>query len=183
MGYSIPVIFLAGLGTFLTPCVLPLIPIYIGTLAGGIAHDFNNVLFSIIGYTELTMDDLPEDSQAHKNMQEVLNGAMRAADMVKQILTFSRNSVTEKKPIKIQSTVQEALSLLRTSIPSTIEIRQNIDDVCRSVPKKPGTTGHDAKDSCRPVLADATQIHQVVMNLATNAYHAKYDRRGAGRSA
>jgi PAS domain S-box-containing protein len=126
----------------------------IGTLAGGIAHDFNNVLFSIIGFTELTMDDVPKGSLAHENLQEVLNGAMRASEMVQQILAFSRNATTEKKPIKVQSVVKEALKLLRTSIPSTIEIHQNIDE------------------GCRPILADSTQIHQVIMNLATNAYQA-----------
>ncbi len=132
----------------------------IGTLAGGIAHDFNNVLFSIIGFTELTMDDVPEGSVALDNLQEVLNGAMRASKMVQQILAFSRNAATEKKPIKVQSVVKEAINLLRTSIPSTIEIRQDIDE------------------SCRPVLADSTQIHQVIMNLATNAYQAMLEKGG-----
>ncbi len=132
----------------------------IGTLAGGIAHDFNNVLYSIIGYTELAMDDVPEGSLAQKNLKEVLKGAMRAKDMVKQILTFSRKADTEKKPIKIQSIVKEALKLLRTSIPSTIDIRQDIDT------------------DCGPVLADSTQIHQVVMNLATNAYQAMREKGG-----
>ena len=126
----------------------------IGTLAGGIAHDFNNILYSIIGYTELTMDDIPEGSLAQNNLKEVLKGAMRAKDMVKQILTFSRKADTQKKPIKIQSVVKEALKLLRTSIPSTIEIRQSIDE------------------DCSPVFADSTQIHQMVMNIATNAYQA-----------
>ena len=132
----------------------------IGTLAGGIAHDFNNVLYSIIGYTELTMDDVPEGSLAQKNLKEIFKGAMRAKDMVQQILAFSRKTDTEKKPIKAQSVVKEALKLLRTSIPSTIEIRQNIDA------------------DCSPVLADATQIHQVVINLATNAYQAMQEKGG-----
>jgi len=132
----------------------------IGTLAGGIAHDFNNVLYSIIGYTELTMDDMPEGSLAQKNIEEVFKGAMRAKDMVQQILAFSRKADTEKKPIKVQSVVKEALKLLRTSIPSTIEIRQNI------------------YADCGPILADPTQIHQVVMNLATNAYQAMREKGG-----
>lgn len=132
----------------------------IGTLAGGIAHDFNNALYSIIGYTELTMDDMPEDSLAQENLKEVLNGALRAKDMVKQILAFSRKADTVKKPIKVQSVVSEALKFLRTSIPTTIEIRQNIDD------------------DCGPILADSTQIHQVVMNLATNAYQAMREKGG-----
>ncbi len=132
----------------------------IGTLAGGIAHDFNNVLHSIIGYTELTLEDLPEGSLVQKNLKEVFKGAMRAKEMVQQILAFSRKADTEKKPIKVQSVVKEAIKLLRTSIPSTIEIRQNIDA------------------ECRPVLADSTQIHQVVMNLSTNAYQAMREKGG-----
>ena len=132
----------------------------IGTLAGGIAHDFNNVLYSIIGYTELTMDDVPEGSLAQKNLKEVFKGAMRAKDMVQQILAFSRKADTQKKPIKVQSVLKEAIKLLRTSIPSTIEIRHNIDE------------------DCSPALADSTQVHQVVMNLATNAYQAMRAKGG-----
>jgi CheY-like chemotaxis protein/anti-sigma regulatory factor (Ser/Thr protein kinase) len=132
----------------------------IGTIAGGIAHDFNNVLYSIIGYTELTMDDVPDGSLAQSNLKEVLNGALRAKDMVKQILAFSRKADTAKKPIKVQSVVAEALKFLRTSIPSTIEIRRNIDA------------------DCGPILADSTQIHQVIMNLATNAYQAMLEKGG-----
>jgi PAS domain S-box-containing protein len=132
----------------------------IGTLAGGIAHDFNNVLYSIIGYAELTMDDLPEDSLAQNNLKELLIASNRAKDMVQQILTFSRQAETEKKPIKVQSVVKEAIKFLKTSIPTTIEICQNIDA------------------DCGPVLADPTQIHQVVMNLATNAYYAMRSKGG-----
>jgi PAS domain S-box-containing protein len=132
----------------------------IGTLAGGIAHDFNNVLYSIIGYAELTMDDLPENSLAQNNLKELLIASNRAKDMVQQILTFSHQAETEKKPIKFQSVVKEAIKLLKTSIPTTIEICQNIDA------------------DCGPVLADPTQIHQVVMNLATNAYYAMREKGG-----
>lgn len=132
----------------------------IGTLAGGIAHDFNNILYSILGYAELAMDDVPEGSLARENLKEVLKGAVRAKDMVQQILTFSRKTDTKKKPIRIQSVVTEALNLLRTSIPTTIELRQNIDA------------------DCGPILADPTQIHQVVMNLATNAYQAMREKGG-----
>jgi len=132
----------------------------IGTLAGGIAHDFNNVLTSIIGYTELTMDDVTEVSSAKKNLQNVLKAAMRAKDMVQQILAFSRKTDNEKKPIKVQTVVKDALKMLRASIPSTVQIHQNIND------------------DCRPVLADPTQIHQVVMNLATNAYQALQEKGG-----
>ena len=132
----------------------------IGTLAGGIAHDFNNILYSIIGYTELTMDDVPEGSLAQKNLTEVLKGALRAKDMVRQILAFSRKDDIQKKPVKIQPVVKEALKLFRASIPTTIEIRQSIDE------------------DCGPVLAASTQIHQIVMNLATNAYQAMQEKGG-----
>ena len=132
----------------------------IGRLAGGIAHDFNNVLYSIIGYTELTMDDMPEGSLAQKNLKEVFKAAMRAKDMVRQILVFSRKDDIQKKPVKIQPVVKDALKLLRSSIPATIEIRRSIDE------------------DCGPVLAASTQIHQVVMNLATNAYQAMQEKGG-----
>jgi nitrogen-specific signal transduction histidine kinase/ActR/RegA family two-component response regulator len=132
----------------------------IGTLAGGIAHDFNNILSAMIGFTELTIDDVPEGSLARENLEEVLKSSTRAKEMVKQILAFSRKSETEKKPVRIQSIVKEALKLLRPSIPSTIEIRQRIDE------------------NCGPVLADSTQIHQVIMNLATNAYQAMRQKGG-----
>jgi len=126
----------------------------IGTLAGGIAHDFNNVLYAIAGYTEIVRDDMPEESLARRNLNEVLKGATRAQDMIQQILAFSRKADAEKTPIKIQAVILEALKLLRTSIPSTIEIRQNIDA------------------TCGPIVANLTQIHQIVVNLATNAYQS-----------
>ncbi|MEA3359363.1 MAG: PAS domain S-box protein, partial [Thermodesulfobacteriota bacterium] len=132
----------------------------IGTLAGGIAHDFNNVLYAIIGYTELSMDAVPEGSKARRNLNEVLKAADRATDMVQQILTFSRKSEKEKKPTSVQSVLKEAVKLIRTSLPSTIEIRQDI-----------------AAD-CGPVMADPTQIHEVIMNLGTNAYHAMREKGG-----
>jgi C4-dicarboxylate-specific signal transduction histidine kinase len=85
----------------------------IGTLAGGIAHDFNNILFPIVGYTELTMDEVSEDSVAHNNLEEILKAANRAKDLVKQILTFSRQSDQERKPVEVQNVITEALKLLR----------------------------------------------------------------------
>jgi PAS domain S-box-containing protein len=126
----------------------------IGTLAGGIAHDFNNILYSIIGYTELALDDTEKGTQLHENLQQLFVAANRARDLVKQILTFSRQVDQKPKPLKIQLVVKEALKLVRSSLPSTIEINQNIDKTCGLV------------------MADATQIHQLVMNLLTNAYHA-----------
>jgi len=131
----------------------------IGTLAGGIAHDFNNILSGIIGYAELAKMDIGANEKAQKNIAQVMNGARRAGEIVSQILTFSRHAESEMRPLKIYLIVKEAVKFLRSSIPSTIHI---IEDV-------------DAKDM---VLADATQIHQVVMNLGTNAYHAMRDSGG-----
>jgi signal transduction histidine kinase len=132
----------------------------IGTLAGGIAHDFNNILFPIVGYTELTMDEVPEDSVAHNNLEEILKAANRAKELVKQILTFSRQSGQERKPVEIQQVIKEALKLLRASIPASIEIV------------------HDIDENCSPVMGDATQIHQIIINLCTNAYQAMQDGGG-----
>jgi signal transduction histidine kinase/ActR/RegA family two-component response regulator len=132
----------------------------IGTLAGGIAHDFNNILFPIVGYTELTMDDVPEGSQARQNLDEVLKAANRAKELVQQILTFSRQSSQERRPLKVQYLIKEATKLLRATIPSSIEIECNIDE------------------SCGPIKGDPTQIHQIIMNLCTNAYHALQETGG-----
>jgi signal transduction histidine kinase/ActR/RegA family two-component response regulator len=132
----------------------------IGTLAGGIAHDFNNILFPIVGYTELTMDEVPEDSQAGQNLKEVLKASHRAKELVQQILTFSRQGGQERNPLEVQFLIKEALQLLRATIPSTIEIDCNVDK------------------NCGPIMGDPTQIHQVVMNLCTNAYHAMQETGG-----
>jgi signal transduction histidine kinase/CheY-like chemotaxis protein len=132
----------------------------IGTLAGGIAHDFNNILFPIVGYTELTMDDVPEGSQAKKNLAEVLKATNRAKGLVQQILTFSRQNGQERKPLKVQILIKEALKLLRATIPSSIEIQCLVED------------------GCGLVKGDPTQIHQVIMNLCTNAYHALQETGG-----
>lgn len=126
----------------------------IGVLAAGIAHDFNNLLQSIIGYSELAKSALPEGSEEAETIEEVLKAGRRASDLVRQILAFSRRSDQERKPVEPCTAVREALTLLRASIPSTIEIRQNIGQVC-------GT-----------ILADPSQLHQVVVNLCTNAYQA-----------
>lgn len=132
----------------------------IGTLAGGIAHDFNNILFPIVGYTELTMDDIPAGSEARKNLEEVLKAADRAKKLVQQILTFSRQGSQERKPLRVQSIIQESLGLLRATLPSSIQIECNIDE------------------ECGLIMGDPTQIHQVIMNLCTNAYHALQDTGG-----
>jgi len=133
----------------------------IGTLAGGIAHDFNNILFPIVGYTELTMDEVPEDSQAAQNLKEVLKATHRAKGLVQQILTFSRQGGQERKPLQVQSLIKEALKLLRATIPSSIEIECNVNEKCGSI------------------MGDPTQIHQIIMNLCTNAYHAMQETGGA----
>ncbi|MEE9504001.1 MAG: PAS domain S-box protein, partial [Thermodesulfobacteriota bacterium] len=114
----------------------------IGTLAGGIAHDFNNILSPIILYAEMVLEDISEDSPLRFSIEEIYRASLRAKDLVKQILTFSHQAEQEKIPLKISPIVKEALKLLRASLPSTIEIRQNIE----------------VKDSV--VLADPTQIHQ-----------------------
>jgi signal transduction histidine kinase/ActR/RegA family two-component response regulator len=132
----------------------------IGTLAGGIAHDFNNILFPIIGYAELTMDDAAEGSPTRRNLEEILKAATRAKELVQQILTFSRQNGQERKPVKVQGIAGEALRLLRASIPKTIEIECALDD------------------SCRAIMGDPTQIHQVIMNLCTNAYQAMQETGG-----
>ena len=132
----------------------------IGTLAGGIAHDFNNILFPIVGFTELTMDDVPADSQARMNLEEILKATNRAKELVQQILTFSRQSDHERKPLQVHFIIKEALKLLRASIPTSIEIQSDLDE------------------TCGPIKGDPTQIHQVVMNLCTNAYQAMADTGG-----
>ena len=126
----------------------------IGTLAGGIAHDFNNILAAIIGYTELVRMDLVEGTALMANINKVLSASYRARDLVAQILAFSRQTEQELKPVSISAIVKEALKLLRASLPATIEIRQRLL-------MEPAT-----------ILADATQIHQVLMNICTNAGHA-----------
>lgn len=126
----------------------------IGTLAGGIAHDFNNILSPLIGYTEIIREDLPADSHLLNYTNQILKAALRSRDLVQQILAFSRQSNEEKKLVEIQPIVSEALKLMHASIPSTIEIKNQLD----------------AKHCV--VNADPTKIHQIVMNLATNAYHA-----------
>ncbi len=126
----------------------------IGTLAGGIAHDFNNLLTAILGFSELVKDDLPEESQAHADLEKVIGAGKRARDLTRQILAFSRQSEQEKMPVKMQLILKEALKLLRASIPSTIAI------------------GQDVEPDCPSVLADPGQLHQIIMNLCTNAYQA-----------
>jgi signal transduction histidine kinase len=129
----------------------------IGVLAGGIAHDFNNILGAILGYTDLALHEVAPDDPAVQYLQEVLTAGRRAQSLVLQILTFSRASEPERIPVQLRFIVKEALKLLRASLPTTIDIRQDID--------------HD--DGA--VLADLTQMHQVLMNLCANAEYAMSD--------
>jgi signal transduction histidine kinase/CheY-like chemotaxis protein len=131
----------------------------IGSLAGGIAHDFNNILSAMIGYSELTAISLPEGSVLHSNMKTILDAGFRAKELVQQILTFSKQHEKERVAVKLSRIVKEALKLLRPALPSTIEIKLALE------------TESD-------ILADPTQLHQVVMNLCTNAYHAMQEDGG-----
>ncbi|MBI9084867.1 MAG: response regulator [Desulfobacterales bacterium] len=132
----------------------------IGVLAGGIAHDFNNILFPIIGLTEMLIEDIPKGGPIQKSLREILAGAARARDLVRQILAFSRQADQEVKPVRVQDVLREVLRLVRPSLPATIDIRSRIDDACGLV------------------MADPTQIHQVALNLITNAYHAMAETGG-----
>ena len=132
----------------------------IGTLAAGIAHDFNNILFAIIGYTEMALQNIPVDSKPGKNLNKTLQAGKRAKDLVKQILAFSRKSESKKKPVQVHLIVNEVLKFLRSSLPATIQIHQQIE------------IGNDT------VWADSTQLHQILMNLCTNASHAMMEKGG-----
>ena len=132
----------------------------IGTLAGGIAHDFNNILSAILGYADLAMLDTPGNSPARQMIEQVLMAGNRAKELVKHILSFSRKEPQNWSPVQIHLLTKEALKLLRASIPTTIEIKQNIDPLCGNI------------------LADPTQIHQVLMNLCTNAAQSMDEKGG-----
>lgn len=126
----------------------------IGTLAGGIAHDFNNILGAIIGYAEMAQEDCPPGSMAGDDIRQVLTASNRAKDLVQQILAFSRQAEVEKIPLRPALIIGESIKMLRSSLPTSIEIQQDIDA------------------EAGPIVADPTQVHQIVMNLCTNAFHA-----------
>jgi PAS domain S-box-containing protein len=132
----------------------------IGTLAGGIAHDFNNILAAIMGYAEMALYDVPEGTQGRRNLEQVLKAGYRGKDLVKQIITFSRRSEQKRRPMLVSPVIKEILKLLRASLPTTIEIRPIIE----------AQTGM--------VLAEPTQIHQVLMNLCSNAAYAMREKGG-----
>jgi PAS domain S-box-containing protein len=126
----------------------------IGSLAGGIAHDFNNLLFPIVGLSEMMLNDFPPDSMDRHNIQEIFHAGKRGRELVQQILSFSRQSEHQLIPVHIQKILKEVLKLCRSTIPADITITRNI------------------QTKCGPVMADPTQIHQIAMNLITNAFHA-----------
>jgi CheY-like chemotaxis protein len=134
----------------------------IGTLTAGIAHDFNNILTAIVGYTELSLSRLQKCDPLRGDLEQVLESGLRATDLVRQILTFSRQTEQERKPVHLDSIIREVLKLLRPSLPSFIEIH----------------TEYDIKPEECIVDADSTQLHQVLMNLCTNAAHAMRNRGG-----
>ncbi|MFH1216932.1 MAG: ATP-binding protein [Pseudomonadota bacterium] len=136
----------------------------LGTLAGGIAHDFNNILTPIIGYAEMAKLETPPESSTHEDIHEILKAAKRAKDLIQQILRFSRRSDQKLQPMKIQTIIKESLKLIKATIPASIHINCSIDLECGSV------------------MADPTEIHQVVMNLCTNAYHAMQQDKGGTMS-
>jgi PAS domain S-box-containing protein len=132
----------------------------IGTLAGGIAHDLNNILSPILGYADMIMRSSDPSTTVFQRSEKIQKAALRAADLVSQVLTFNRRNEEEKRIVRIHPVLREVIKLLKGSIPSTITIVDKIDRNCRSVE------------------ADPTQIHQVIMNLCTNAYHAMEEKGG-----
>ncbi|WP_163339784.1 PAS domain S-box protein [Desulfopila sp. IMCC35008] len=132
----------------------------IGALAGGIAHDFNNILGAVLGYAEMVQDDCPAGSTMRGHIDQVIKASHRAKELVKQILAFSRQTETEEKTLQPALIIKEAMKMFRASLPATIDIQQNIDP------------------EVGQILADPTQIHQIVTNLCTNAFHAMEETGG-----
>ncbi len=134
----------------------------IGSLAGGVAHDFNNILAPIIGYTELAIDQAPKESKLCDYLAQILQCSCRARELVKQILAFSRQTEENRRPVRLSLLVKESLRFLRAALPATIDVRKNISE--------------DSESGV--VVADPTQIHQIIMNLCTNAAHAMHAKGG-----
>ncbi len=132
----------------------------IGALAGGIAHDFNNILGAIIGYADMSLYEVQPDSRLAKNLHRILQAGDRAKHLVRQILNFSRRGAEERTPQYLRPVIKEVVELLRASLPSSIRIESSL------------------AQSVEPVLANPTQIHEIVMNLCTNAAHAMRDEKG-----
>ena len=126
----------------------------LGTLASGIAHDFNNILAAVFGYTELVLSGLPEkEKNIRPRLEQVLKASQRAKELIAQILTFSRKTAVERRPMKVTPVLKEAVKLFRTGIPSSITLTEHFEADC-------------------DVEIDPTQMHQIILNLCTNAYHA-----------
>jgi PAS domain S-box-containing protein len=132
----------------------------LGTLAGGIAHDFNNILAAILGYAELAQLECPEASSSNHYVSQISQAGSRAKELVQQILAFSRQGRSEKSPLDISRVITEALKLIKATMPANIEVHENIPP------------------NIAPVFADEIQIHQIVMNLCTNAHHAMKNSGG-----
>ncbi len=132
----------------------------IGTLAGGIAHDFNNILGAILGYSDLALEDCKQDPDVQNNIEQVIKAGNRARELVSQILSFSRQHETEPIRFRPASIIKEAIKLIRSTLPTNITVNQNIKDVSE-------------------ILADPNQMHQIVVNLCTNAYHSLEDAGGS----
>ncbi|MFO7604689.1 MAG: response regulator [Desulfurivibrionaceae bacterium] len=132
----------------------------IGSLAAGIAHDFNNILTSCLGYAEMAMEEVGENSKARQDIEQVITAAHRATELVKRIHTFSRQGIEAKKPLAPAPVVKEALQLLRASLPATVEIVEEIDD------------------NSGLIIAAPNMIHQIMINLGTNAFHAMEGEKG-----
>ncbi|MCP4748196.1 MAG: response regulator [Desulfobacteraceae bacterium] len=132
----------------------------IGTLAGGIAHDFNNILSPIMGYAEIELLSVDKQASVYLSLKEILNAGKRAKNLISQIVTFSRQVEEDVRPMRLQPVIKEVLKLIKSSLPSTIRVNQRI------------------QESCGPVMADPTQIHQIIMNLCTNAFHAMKEEGG-----
>lgn len=132
----------------------------IGTLAGGIAHDFNNILGAILGYTRMAMDTLPQESQPHRDLEKVIQSGDRAASLVQQILLFSRRQEEGFVPVQVEFLIKEAVKMLRATLPASIVLEETIEPHCPSI------------------LADPAQIHQILMNLCTNAKQSMLAKGG-----
>ena len=132
----------------------------IGTLAGGIAHDFNNILSAILGYSQFIKEELPDGSPADKDIDMVIQSGKRAADLVKQILTFSRKTEHHLQTLTPYPIIKKALQMLRSTLPATIVIKEDVDKKCGNV------------------MADPTNIHQIMINLCSNALHAMGQQKG-----
>lgn len=132
----------------------------IGTLAGGIAHDFNNILTAIMGYADMAKEEVEAGSELEDDLDKVIAGGNRAKDLVKQILAFSRQNHVERIAFQPAIVINEAIKMLRSSIPTTIDIQQDVNPISKTI------------------LADPTQIHQIIVNLCTNAFHAMEESGG-----